>query len=875
MPFLPNNITRDHVLQAVAKIQTQNLSLKKSTGYDVVINGENFPPKEVMRYAHEVMNGERIWEYSGGEPTTKYLQEMGFLIIEKKSTTINELISKYKTLISQTKLNDELYKWRLIKQFKGLPDLQTENFHEHLNTINYGNLLYKMARAVLNDLSNRQPEELRKCFVTLFDENINLGDRILSFSETTLRIYREWMTKLSHHQDERTMSVYLSFYNPEKYAIYKYSFYSKYCALIGETKPSKGHRYVHYLDLLNDFIDEYIRPDLQLIELANSFKTDDCYDDPNLLLLAQDILFQMFEKDDSQVKYWAGGFNFSGSDSQLASFFDEGIWQMGWSPEATGAKNFYKLMEKISEGDYIALKTYGGVHTLTLYGLGRVIDVSNAEEGQLGVEWLIKEQYYKGKAPIGSGAGNWQGTLLQVTRAADIKQFFTDPLAKDDEPQNIPDIKINHMHPLNQVLYGPPGTGKTYNSINHALAIVEGKTLATIEIENKINRQEVLRRFQTYIDSDQVVFTTFHQSMSYEDFIEGIKPVEADEQLNYEVQSGLFKTLAESALANLNNAKKGTGRKSFEAVWEQYLTPLNEEASIPVKMKKSSYTIFQVNDRTIFFDKNSGESKHTLSVKSLKSMYDAGGNQVIKGGLQPYYEALLGQLLKLGAETGKAELKNYVIIIDEINRGNVAQIFGELITLIEQDKRIGNNEALTVTLPYSKKKGFGIPSNLYIIGTMNTADRSVEALDTALRRRFRFIEMPPRYDLADLDTKIDDISLKTLLSTLNSRIEKLLDKDHLIGHSYFLQVKNTADLSHVFHQNIVPLLQEYFYGDFAKIGLVLGEAFFEKSDETSKTTFARFKHDAIDELKDRAVYRLKQEWTESEFAQAIAEMINP
>lgn len=465
-------------------------------------------------------------------------------------------------------------------------------------------------------------------------------------------------------------------------------------------------------------------------------------------------------------------------------------------------------------------------------------------------------------------------TLTFITKnSADRLMGVIDGSYTSQQSEKPPVLK--HMHPLNQVLFGPPGTGKTYNSINHAVAIVEGKTLATIELENKGNRQEVLKRFQAYIDSGLVVFTTFHQSMSYEDFIEGIKPVEADEQLNYEVQSGLFKTLAESALANYNNAQKGTGKKSFEAVWEQYLTPLNEEVTIPVKMKKSSYKIFQVNHRTIFFDKNSGESKHTLSVRSLKSMYDAGENQVIKGGLQPYYEALLGQLLKLGAETGKVELKNYVIIIDEINRGNVAQIFGELITLIEQDKRIGNNEALTVTLPYSKKKGFGIPSNLYIIGTMNTADRSVEALDTALRRRFRFIEMPPRYDLGDLENKIADISLKTLLSTLNSRLEKLLDKDHLIGHSYFLQVKNTADLSHVFHQNIVPLLQEYFYGDFAKIGLVLGESFFEKSEDVVKTTFARFKHDAIDELKERAVYRLKQEWTEDEFVQALAELVNP
>lgn len=440
----------------------------------------------------------------------------------------------------------------------------------------------------------------------------------------------------------------------------------------------------------------------------------------------------------------------------------------------------------------------------------------------------------------------------------------------------VPEPSNKIKHSLNQILFGPPGTGKTYNSINHALAIVEGKRLDVIEAESKEDREEIIRRFQSYVDSGQVVFTTFHQSMSYEDFIEGIKPIEEEGQLQYDVQRGVFRLLVDDALANFKNSRLQTGKKLFETVWVKFLAPLNEEVPIAVKMKKSSYQIMHVNDRTIFFDKNIGESKHSLSINTLKSMYDAGENQIIKGGLQPYYEALLGQLLEAGKESGKVEQKNYVIIIDEINRGNVAQIFGELITLIETDKRFGNKEALTITLPYSKKKDFSIPANFYIIGTMNTADRSVEALDSALRRRFTFIEMPPKYDLPELENEIlEGITLELVMITLNTRIEKLLDKDHLIGHSYFLSVDNLGDLERIFHHNIIPLLQEYFYGDFAKIGLVLGEAFFEKTGIPKRTIFAKFTHDAADELNEKPVYRLKQSWAEGEFEMAIVEMVNP
>ncbi|EOI2239156.1 McrB family protein, partial [Campylobacter jejuni] len=179
----------------------------------------------------------------------------------------------------------------------------------------------------------------------------------------------------------------------------------------------------------------------------------------------------------------------------------------------------------------------------------------------------------------------------------------------------------------------------------------------------------------------------------------------------------------------------------------------------------------------------------------------------------------------------KPELKPYIIIIDEINRGNVSKIFGELITLIEPSKRIGEKEELKVTLPYSGEK-FGVPKNVYIIGTMNTADRSITSLDTALRRRFEFIEMMP--DVSKLSMDCEGINLQELLKAINTRIEYLLDREKTIGHAFFVSVENLEDLKKVFQNKIIPLLQEYFYNDYALINEVLndnGMIFEDKKDD--------------------------------------------
>ncbi|GEM_PF-482465 len=212
----------------------------------------------------------------------------------------------------------------------------------------------------------------------------------------------------------------------------------------------------------------------------------------------------------------------------------------------------------------------------------------------------------------------------------------------------------------------------------------------------------------------------------------------------------------------------------------------------------------------------------------------------------------------------KEEDKNFVLIIDEINRGNVSSIFGELITLIEKDKREGAKEELEVVLPYSKKP-FKVPQNVYLIGTMNTADRSVEALDTALRRRFSFKEFPPQSHLIQTEGVsgehegiIDGISLVALLDTINNRIEKLIDKDHRIGHSYFLKVDSKEKLKQAFKNEIIPLLEEYFFGDYGKIGLVLGNTFVEKKpNDFTFANFSDYDTDIQSDLKEKAIYRIK------------------
>lgn len=411
---------------------------------------------------------------------------------------------------------------------------------------------------------------------------------------------------------------------------------------------------------------------------------------------------------------------------------------------------------------------------------------------------------------------------------------------------------------LNQILFGPPGTGKTFNTVNKALEIVN----PSFKIEK--NRKVVKEEYDKYVNNGQIVFTTFHQSMSYEDFVEGIKPQEPKEEgkpISYKIEEGIFRKICYKANPSYGN---------IESVIEEFKKEISEDDDkqpLTIKAKGTSFKVIYRGTSVFYVQPLASTKDKPWYPVNINNIYKAFETHNYDGIYNPTYVREIINFLQENRGLRKGSNQNqqnlpYVLIIDEINRGNVSQILGELITLIEEDKRLGRKEALEVTLPYSKEK-FGVPSNLYIIGTMNTADRSVEALDTALRRRFTFREYMPDPKLIEKelgDKNIwNGIKLSDVLDTINKRIEVLLDRDHQIGHSYFLALDHSSDfeaeLKNVFTQKIIPLLQEYFYNDYVKIGMVLG-AGFVNAEKRDKITFAKISESLDSDYSDGYIYHL-------------------
>lgn len=480
------------------------------------------------------------------------------------------------------------------------------------------------------------------------------------------------------------------------------------------------------------------------------------------------------------------------------------------------------------------------------------------------------------------------------------RKWWNDGLSTDvgrspgsDTRATVSDIRTQRAAPVNRILYGPPGTGKTHHTVDQAVALAD----PDFEVAAGKDPRECLKaRFDELVGKKRIRFVTFHQSFSYEDFVEGIRAKPADGEPKFGIELGVFRQICADAAGSAKVAEL-VGVRDGARIWKLSIdgtgpSPTRDyclahgEARIgwghvgdlrdAHLTENPDFIALGSNDRNTLLT-FACETEPGDVILCIGSDTTAQAIGVIQGeyvhqpvtppGVQNDYAnvlpvkwlatslsldiltlndgrrftqktiyaidrfgwpELLGLLednaIVLEGSTKREQLRNlpHVLIIDEINRGNISRIFGELITLIEPSKRKGMPEALEVVLPYSKDP-FSVPANLHLIGTMNTADRSLAGLDLALRRRFEFVEMLPEPERLS-KVVVAGIPIKALLETINRRIEALLGRDYMIGHAYFMGLNSNSpiqELADVFQRKVIPLLQEYFFEDWEKIRMVL------------------------------------------------------
>ena len=806
--------------------------------------------------------------------------------------TVSDLIEKYIAILEQNGDPDEGYKYSAIDTFRQNWNLEAKDFSQmFLNSFKgRQNLLFHNSWGFIEKLAKEFPEETREMFRNLYNESTEVSKRIAAFqreSENLLPKLQQSLNKsnIKTLQDERTISLYLAFRYPEKYILYKYDYYKNFCKKLGVKEKKVRQRFLHLQELADEIKQSGLLEDKRLVSIYQKIYSKPDWDDTYMII--QNILYVTFKEElknelkdllkkfnKQQLEEYYGfldliieRFGLQEGDERLVfNVNKEGqiVFTIGqryvW---ITGANEEGFKFEVISEKP-ISNKSDNYKGSLMAYW-NKFNNISDVLNQQQTIFSAIEKELNRSQKS--SFLESNKKELEKMAFDADFRKEVLDQLKTitiTDEPMKNTDKTL--AIPLNQILFGAPGTGKTYHTKKMAVEIINGK--------KERSREEINKEYEEMIEAGQIVFTTFHQSLSYEDFIEGIKPETIDGNVTYEVKEGIFKQLCSRAIeqkpknSDIEIYDFDKGWNDLIAEVEQnllsdsmlllpiltqdkgvYVTEITDNGNLKIKPKNSQLDI----DYIVSYNRTKKLQEAFPDLSVVKNI-DKEFRSVIGGSNSTAYWAVLNFINNKIKENNKEidfeETQNHVLIIDEINRGNVSAIFGELITLLEEDKRKGNPEHTEVVLPYSGKK-FSVPNNVYIIGTMNTADRSVEALDTALRRRFSFVEMQPDPNIL---SKVEDVDLSKLLETINKRIEVLIDKDHQIGHSYFIGIQNIDDLRRTFKDKIIPLLEEYFYGDFGKIGLVLGGKFIESVE--NKTVFPKNFEYEKDFLEDKKIYHI-------------------